>query len=738
MHRGAPSAAAPWLLMAATLALAALVLLPSPAAAAPSPAAANATLASSSKQHPYPKKTCPKTVAVDPIAARAPLADAGEKCGPYLAICKPGLCCSQSGFCGDDAFSCGALCQCSFSGGGGANSRCRGQYPPPFPKQLPIAAGNGSPCGAYVARCPKTYCCTEQSVCAPSNNALCLSAGCQSGASPLDGGACAAAVASRPSRVFEKTLVLDWTTAAPDGTSRKWIAINGQFPAENLRVDVGDRLLLTVVNRLRVATALHAHGFVQRRTAPSDGVATVTQRPIAPGESFVYNFVADAPGTYWMHAHQKSQEMDGLRFGVAVADPAEKSAGRGPAPPTYYSKGVANVQVDEIVTLADLYHQNSDALTQWYLSPASQGNEPVPQAAMIDGVAQTPGCADDNSCTYRRVLAGPSPVLCPSEGTESGASAFPTLLRVVNMAGMAVFRFSVDGHRLRVVGADSTPIDSPQLLRSVVINAAQRYDLLLCREEGSSPIAPAWIRAEMVAGIFYKEPERPLVLGVLVYGANDDSSTSLPSEPILPQPTMTPTLSPLVPEVLPSVLNPQRLLPAGGGVALMPQKATKTLRLVLNFEEMRQRTQYAVFNNVSFTFTPSSPSLMERYLGTPPGPPPKPDGFRGKAVYGFNVLDVKTGDVVDLIIDNLDTGEHPIHLHGVDGFWVVRYGMANEGNFAPGKGAAGRVARDTETVNLKSFLQVRYVAANPGSLFIAHCHIGFHLSAGLAFVVRTT
>lgn len=734
LHRGAPSAA---LLMAAAATLALALVLPSPAAAASSPANATTTLASSSKQHP--KQTCPKTVAVDPIAARAPLAGAGEKCGPYLAICKPNLCCSQSGFCGrggassDNNAPCGTLCQCSFSG---RNSPCKGQYPPPLPKNLPTAAGNGSPCGASVARCPKNYCCTEQSVCAPATNALCLSAGCQPEASSLDGGACAASVASRPSRVFEKTLVLDWTTASPDGTSRKWIAVNGQFPAENLRVDVGDRLLLTVVNRLGVPTALHAHGFVQRRTATSDGVATVTQRPIAPGESFVYNFVADAPGTYWMHAHQKSQEMDGLRWAVAVSDSAERTAGRQNAP-IYYSKGVANVQVDEIVTLADLYHQNSDALTQWYLSPASQGNEPVPQAAMIDGVAQAPGCAADNSCAYRRVFAGSSPVACPPEGSEPAgvASAFPTLLRIVNMAGMAVFRFSVDGHRLRVVGADSTPIDEPRLFRSVVINAAQRYDLLLCREEGSST-APAWIRAEMVPGIFYQEPERPLVLGVLVYG--DDSSTSLPPEPILPAPTMTPTLTPLVPEVLPNVLNPQRLLPAGGGVGLMPPKATKTLRLVLNFEEMRQKTQYAVFNNVSFTFTPSSPSLMERYLGTPPGPPPKPDGFRGKAVFGFNVLDVKTGEVVDLIIDNLDTGEHPIHLHGVDGFWVVRYGMANEGNFAPGKGVAGRVARDTETVNLKSFLQVRYVAANPGSLFIAHCHIGFHLSAGLAFVVRTT
>lgn len=44
--------------------------------------------------------------------------------------------------------------------------------------------------------------------------------------------------------------------------------------------------------------ALPRHGMLQRRTNIMDGAVVVTQRPIFPGESYVYNFIADTPGTF--------------------------------------------------------------------------------------------------------------------------------------------------------------------------------------------------------------------------------------------------------------------------------------------------------------------------------------------------------------------------------------------------------------------------------------------------------
>lgn len=45
------------------------------------------------------------------------------------------------------------------------------------------------------------------------------------------------------------------------------------------------------------------HGLLQKGTSPMDGVVGVTQCPIAPGNSFLYSFPADAAGTFWYHSH---------------------------------------------------------------------------------------------------------------------------------------------------------------------------------------------------------------------------------------------------------------------------------------------------------------------------------------------------------------------------------------------------------------------------------------------------
>ena len=35
-----------------------------------------------------------------------------------------------------------------------------------------------------------------------------------------------------------------------------------------------------------------------------DGVAGITQQAVPPGRSMTYEFVVNAPGTYWYHSHQ--------------------------------------------------------------------------------------------------------------------------------------------------------------------------------------------------------------------------------------------------------------------------------------------------------------------------------------------------------------------------------------------------------------------------------------------------
>jgi len=82
-----------------------------------------------------------------------------------------------------------------------------------------------------------------------------------------------------------------WVTAAPDGFSRPVIGINGEWPCPQIDVDLGDRLVIDVHNDLgNQSTSLHWHGLHQYGTNDMDGTSGGTQCPIAPGQSFTYDF----------------------------------------------------------------------------------------------------------------------------------------------------------------------------------------------------------------------------------------------------------------------------------------------------------------------------------------------------------------------------------------------------------------------------------------------------------------
>jgi Multicopper oxidase len=68
----------------------------------------------------------------------------------------------------------------------------------------------------------------------------------------------------------------------------------------------------------------HWHGIDQHTTNWADGPAFVTQCPIIPGHSFLYDFsVPDQAGTFWYHSHIGTQYCDGLRGAFVVYDPQD-------------------------------------------------------------------------------------------------------------------------------------------------------------------------------------------------------------------------------------------------------------------------------------------------------------------------------------------------------------------------------------------------------------------------------
>jgi len=85
---------------------------------------------------------------------------------------------------------------------------------------------------------------------------------------------------------------------------RPYIGINGQYPNPPIVGTLGDTIKINVVNNLgNQSTSLHFHGMFQQGTNFEDGPVGVTQCPIPPGQSFVYQFRLNQTGTFWYHAH---------------------------------------------------------------------------------------------------------------------------------------------------------------------------------------------------------------------------------------------------------------------------------------------------------------------------------------------------------------------------------------------------------------------------------------------------
>jgi len=62
-------------------------------------------------------------------------------------------------------------------------------------------------------------------------------------------------------------------------------------------------------NRLPESTTLHWHGL--EIPSSRDGVPYISQKPVAPGEKYIYEFTVHQEGTFFYHAHSAMQEMMG-------------------------------------------------------------------------------------------------------------------------------------------------------------------------------------------------------------------------------------------------------------------------------------------------------------------------------------------------------------------------------------------------------------------------------------------
>ena len=87
---------------------------------------------------------------------------------------------------------------------------------------------------------------------------------------------------------------------APGMKAHLW-GYNGQSPGPTIEVVEGDRVRIFVTNRLPEPSSVHWHG--QRLPNGMDGVAGLNQPSIKPGQTYVYEFIAQRAGTFMYHPH---------------------------------------------------------------------------------------------------------------------------------------------------------------------------------------------------------------------------------------------------------------------------------------------------------------------------------------------------------------------------------------------------------------------------------------------------
>ena len=112
-----------------------------------------------------------------------------------------------------------------------------------------------------------------------------------------------------------------WTPVTGGQPVLAW-AINGTVPGPMIRVTAGDRVRITFINHFPAATSIHWHGL--QVPSSEDGVPGVGQKPIEPGQTFVYNFsVGDQDvGTHWYHSHYNDLiQLPGGFYGAFIVDP---------------------------------------------------------------------------------------------------------------------------------------------------------------------------------------------------------------------------------------------------------------------------------------------------------------------------------------------------------------------------------------------------------------------------------
>jgi FtsP/CotA-like multicopper oxidase with cupredoxin domain len=116
-------------------------------------------------------------------------------------------------------------------------------------------------------------------------------------------------------KVFHLTAEPVKQVIIPGRTFDLW-GFNGTAPGPTIQANEGDRIRIVFENHLPEPTGIHWHGL--ELPIEMDGVPGIGQKPVMPGERFIYEFPLHQNGTFFYHSHMAMQEMVGMLGGFII------------------------------------------------------------------------------------------------------------------------------------------------------------------------------------------------------------------------------------------------------------------------------------------------------------------------------------------------------------------------------------------------------------------------------------
>ncbi|XP_010261207.1 PREDICTED: L-ascorbate oxidase [Nelumbo nucifera] len=504
---------------------------------------------------------------------------------------------------------------------------------------------------------------------------------------------------------------------SPDCYKKLAITINGRTPGPTIQAQQGDTVIVELKNGLVTENvAIHWHGIRQIGTPWMDGTEGVTQCPILPGDTFIYKFVVDRPGTYLYHAHYGMQREAGLYGAIRVLVPD------GVKEPFSYD-------YDRSIILNDWYHKSTFEQAAG-LSSKSFVWVGEPQSLLIQGRGR-----------FNCLASGLQADTCNSTNPECSPYFLTVVpgktyrLRIGSLTSLSALNFAIEGHNLTVVEADGHYVE-PFVVQNLNIYSGETYSVLVRTDQ--DPSRNYWAATNVIS----RNRTTPTGLAIFNYYPNHPRRSPRTAPPTGPQWNDSDYR-----------LAQSVAIKARQGYIIPPPLTSDRVITLLNTQNRIDGYMRWSVNNVSFTL-PHTPYLiaLKKNMTHVFDQTPAPENYDSasydifsapknpEATYSNSIYRLKFNSTVDIILQNANslmnnTSEtHPWHLHGHD-FWVLGYG---KGKFDPVNdpkkyNLVNPIMKNTVPVHSYGWTALRFRADNPG-IWAFHCHIESHFYMGMGVV----